>query len=309
MGPWDEETQRREPDPLPPPFNETLPTVADDALLVNRLRMPLSCMVDARQVSCVRAEVSALWAPLWDAYRRGLAHWWEEGYDRHETNHEPIARRMIEIALDRDRELVKAFIQTLASSSNALHQLFEGFATVCTYDDKSRSLMREFWPWALAVALDTVGERTNLRVGHHSFDYMVAALMPTPRPHSWDPDIDGTFANARKHWIQPADLGDLGSRWLSLARWEPKAIDAVIKFGKSAPRAWQTSVELDWIEILAGDRYDLIANRLYYLEEWFGDLRSSGLILGEVKTKYHRIVDGLAAAGDRAAVRLQLLDE
>ncbi len=309
LGPWDQETQRREPDPLPPPFNETLPTVADDALLVNRLRMPLSCMVDARQVSCVRDEVGALWAPLWDAYRRGLAHWWEEGYDHHETNHEPIARRMIKIALDRDRELVKAFIQTLASSAKALHQLFDGFATVFTYDDETRSLIREFWPWALAVALDAVDERTNLRIGHHSFDYMVAALMPTPSPHSWDPDIDGTFANARKHWIQPADLGDLGSRWLSLARWEPKAIDAVIKFGKSAPRAWQTSVELDWIEILAGDRYDLIANRLYYLEEWFGDLRSSGLILGEVKPKYHRIVDGLAAAGDRAAVRLQLLDE
>lgn len=309
LGPWDQEAQRREPDPLPPPFNETLPTVADDALLLNRLRMPLSCMVDARQVSCVRDEVGALWAPLWDAYRRGLAHCWEEGYDHHETNHEPIARRMIEIALDRDRELVKAFIQTLASSSKALHQLFDGFATVFTYNDEIRSLMSEFWPWALAAALDAVGERTDIGVGHRSFDYMVAALIPTPSPHSWDPDIDGTFANARRDWIQPADLGDLGNRWLSLAQWEPKAIDAVIKFGKSAPRAWQTSVELDWIETLAGDRYDLIANRLYYLEEWFGDLRSSGLILGEVKTKYHRIVDGLAAAGDRAAVRLQLLDE
>lgn len=309
LGPWNQETQCHEPHPLLPPFNETLPTVADDALLVNRLRMPLSCMVDARQVSCVRDAVGTLWAPLWDAYRRGLAHWWEEGYDHHETKHEPIARRMISITLDGDRELVKAFIETLASSSKALHQLFDGFATVFTYDDETRSLMREFWPWALESALDAVGERTNLRAGHHWFDYMVAALMPTPRPHSWDPDIDGTFANCRKHWIQPADLGDLGSRWLSLARWEPKAIDAVIKFGKSAPRAWQTSVELDWIETLAGGRYNLIANRLYYLEEWFGDLRSSGLVLGEVETKYHRIVDGLAAAGDRAAVRLQQLDE
>ncbi|WP_133251014.1 hypothetical protein [Mycobacterium montefiorense] len=309
LGPWNQETQRREPDPLLPPFHERLPTVAHDALLVNRLRMPLSCVVDARQVPCVRDAVGALWAPLWDAYRRGLAHWWEEGYDHHETKHEPIARRMISITLDGDRELVKAFIETLATSSKALHQLFDGFATVFTYDDQTRSLMREFWPWALEAALDAVGEGTSLKAGHHWFDYMVAALMPTPRPHPWDPDIDGTFANSRKHWIQPADLGDLGRRWLSLARWEPKAIDAVIKFGKSAPTAWQNSVELDWIETLAGGRYDLIANRLYYLEEWFSELRGSGLILGEVKTKYHRIVDGLAAAGDRAAVRLQQLDE
>lgn len=309
LGPWNEESQRREPEPLPPTFNETLPTVDDDALLVNRLRMPLSCIVDARQVPCIRDEVGALWAPVWDAYRRGLAHWWEEGYDHHGTKHEPIAKRMIEIALDDGQGLVKEFIETLASSPKALHQLFDGFATVFTYDDDVRSLLREFWPWALETALDAVGEGRDLRIKHRSFDYMVAALLPTPNPHSWDPDIDGTFAKSRKQWIQPTDLGDLGSRWLSLARWEPKAIDAVIKFGKSAPRPWQTSVELDWIETLAGGRYDLIANRLYYLEEWFGDLRSSGLILGEVKTKYHRIIDGLAAAGDRAAVRLQLLDE
>jgi hypothetical protein len=211
--------------------------------------------------------------------------------------------------LDGERELIKAFIETLAASSKALHLLFDGFATVFTYDDQTRSSMREFWPWALETALDAVGDGTNLRVEHHWFDYMVAALIPTPSPHSWDPDIDGTFACSRKNWIQPEDLGELAVRWLYLAKCEPKAVDAVIKFGKSAPRAWQTSVALDWIETIVGGRYDLIANRLYYLEEWLSELRSAGLILDEVKTKYHRIIDGLAAAGDRAAVRLQQLDE
>ena len=45
------------------------------------------------------------------------------------------------------------------------------------------------------------------------------------------------------------------------------------------------------------------------VEEWFTDLRNANLIEGEVRTRYHRIIDGLAAAGDRAAVRLQQLDE
>jgi hypothetical protein len=310
LGPWNQETQRREPDPLPPPFGEILPTVADDALLVNRLRMPLSCMVDARRVPCLRDGVDSLWSPLWDCYRRGVARWWAEGYDHHaQTKHEPIARRMIEIALEGDRELVKAFIETLAGNSNALHMLFDGFATVFTYDDQSRQSIREFWPWALETALDAVGDGSNLRSEHHWFDYMVAALVPTPSPHSWDPDIDGTFTRARKNWMQPEDLMGLAERWLQLARCEPKAVDAVIKFGRSAPRGWQTSVALDWIETIIDDRYDLIANRLYYLEEWLGELRNAGLILDEVKNKYHRIVDGLAAAGDRAAVRLQQLDE
>lgn len=310
LGPWNQETQRRGPDPLLPPFSETLPAVADDALLINRLRMPLSCMVDARQVPCLRDEVGNLWAPLWNAYRRGIAHWWEEGYDHHaQTAHEPIAQRMIEIALAGDRDVVKAFIEALAVSSKALHLLFDGFATVFTYDDETRQSIRDFWPWALETVLNAIGDGTNLRAEHHWFDYAVAALIPTPSPHSWDSDIDRTFAHSRKNWIQPEDIAELADRWLCLAKWEPKAVDAVIKFGKSAPRTWQTSVALDWIETIIGGRHDLIANRLYYLEEWLSELRSAGLLLGAVKTKYHRIIDGLAAAGDRAAVRLQQLDE
>jgi hypothetical protein len=68
-------------------------------------------------------------------------------------------------------------------------------------------------------------------------------------------------------------------------------------------------VALAWIETIIDGRYDLIANRLYYLEEWLGDLRNAGPIVAEVKYHYHRIIDGLAAAGDRAAIRLQQPDE
>ena len=75
------------------------------------------------------------------------------------------------------------------------------------------------------------------------------------------------------------------------------------------PEGWQTTVAFAWIETIIDGRYDLIANRLYYLEEWLSELRNAGLIEGDVKNQYHRIIDGLAAAGDRAAVRLQQLDE
>lgn len=166
-----------------------------------------------------------------------------------------------------------------------------------------------FWPWAMGAALDAIGDGSHLRSEHHWFDYMTAALIPTPNPRSWDPDIDGTVTRCREDWIQPGDIGELADRWLRLARWEAKAVDAVIAFGRSAPRTWQTSVALTWIETIIDNRFDQIANRLYYLEEWVSELRNAGLIVGEVTNRYHRIVDGLAAAGDRAAVRLQKLDE
>ena len=310
LGPWSQETQQREPNPLPTPFHESLPDVADDQLMVNRLRMPLACMVDARRVPCLQDAVSDLWAPLWDAHRRGLAHWWKEGYDHHaHITHEPIAQRMIKIALDGDRDPVRAHIEAFATDSNALHMLFDGFGTVFTYDEELRRSMVDFWPWALEVALDAVGDGTELRSQHHWFDYMTEALLPTPKARSSDPDIDGTLARCREDWLQPDALGKLADRWLRLARWEPKAVDGVIMFARSAPLRWQTTTALAWIESIVDGRYDLTANRLWLLEEWLMELRNSGVIVGGIKSRYHRIVDGLAAAGDRAAVRLQQLDE
>ncbi|MEU7890840.1 hypothetical protein AB0B54_35520 [Microbispora bryophytorum] len=311
LGPWSQETQQREPDPLPAPFHESLTAVADDQLMVNRLRMPLACMVDARRVPCLQSTVGDLWGPLWNAHRRGLAYWWKEGYDHHaHITHEPIAQRMIKIALDGDRDPVRAHIEYFAADSNALHMLFEGFGTVFTYDEELRRSMVDFWPWALEVALDAVGDGTELRSQHHRwYDYMTAALLPTPNARMSDPDIDSTLARCREDWLQPDALGQLADRWLRLARWEPKAVDAVIMFAKSAPPQWQTTTALTWIESIVDGRYDLFANHLWFLEEWLAELRNSGAVVGDIKSRYHRIVDGMAAAGDRAAVRLQQLDE
>jgi hypothetical protein len=310
LGPWSSDAQRRVPDPLPAPFQESLPTVADDALMVDRLRMPFMCMVDARNVACLHGPVSTLWSPLWDAHRRGLAHWWTEGYD-HQAHvaHEPIGRRMVAVALGGDRDVIQAHIEHFASESRALHQLFEGFATAFTYDDDLRADIADFWPWALGVALDAIGDGSALHSQHHWVDYMIAALLPTPSPRSSDPDIDGTLRRCRENWLQPEALDGLADGWLRLARWEPKAVDAVIKFARSAPQSWQSTTALNWIESIVDGRFDLIANHLWYLEEWIGDLRKTSAIDADARNQYHRIVDGLASAGDRAAIRLQQLDE
>ncbi|WP_280424408.1 hypothetical protein [Nocardia carnea] len=310
LGPWNQETQRRKPDSLPMPFHESLLAVPHGDLMVNRLRMPLACMVDARQATCLEGAVNELWAPLWDAHRRGLAHWWKEGYDHQEhITHEPIAQRMIQIALDGDRGTVEAHIATFAANSQSLHMLFDGFKTVFTYNRQLRQSIADFWPWALESALDNINNRTEVPSQDNWFDYMTAALLPTPHARSWDPDIDGTLSQCRESWLEPSALGTLGDRWLRLARWEPKAVDAVIKFAKCAPLQWQTTTALAWIESIIDGRYDRIANHLWLLEEWLTELRGRGTVVGNTKSLYHRIVDGLAAAGDRAAVRIQQLDE
>jgi len=72
----------------------------------------------------------------------------------------------------------------------------------------------------------------------------------------------------REGWLQPDALGKLADRWLRLARWEPKAVDAVIKFAKCAPREWQARIALTWIDTILDERYDLIANHLWFLDKW-----------------------------------------
>lgn len=310
LGPWNRDGQRREPDPLPPPFHESLAGVADDVLLVNRLRMPLACMIDARNVPCLRSEVAELWAPLWDAHRRGLAHWWKEGYDHHaHITHAPLARRMIEVTLDGNRDIIGSYVEAFATDSNALYLLFDGFATAFTYDDDLRTQIADFWPWVLKISLDAIGDLTALRSQRHWFDYMVAALLPTPNPRSADPDIDGTLASCRAGWIQPAALGELLDRWMQIARGQAKAVDALVAFAKGTTLEWQATAALAGIETIIDGHFELFANKLWLLEEWLTDLRSAGMIAGQTKSRYHRILDGLAGARDRGAVRLQKLDE
>jgi len=216
---------------------------------------------------------------------------------------------MIEITLEDNFDPVKNHIVACAVDSNALHLLFNGFATVFTYDETLRQSIDVFWPLALEVALDAVGDGAELRKEHYWFDFMVAALLPTPNAKPGDQDIDGTFACCREHWIQPEAIIELAERWLHLARWEPKAVDAVVQFSRSAPTQWQASVAFEWIERIIDDRFDLYANKLSFLEEWLTYLKDSGIIVEKAKNHYHRIVDGLAAAGDRGAVRLQQFDE
>ena len=309
LGPFDFDSQRRVPGDLGQPYHVTLLNVKDDDLLLNRLRMPVSCMVDARDVACVSEQVRELWTPLWKAHERSLKHWWTEDYDHQShINQAPISRRLVELALSGDWEPLTSHIQSFATVAKPLHQLMESLAEVFTYDESIRNELFDFWPIAMGVALDTVGDGGALREDYW-YGYVPASLMPVPRPHSYDPDIDGVLRKCRENWVQPEVLEGLIDRWLPLARWEPKSVDVVTRFARSAPAGWQASTGLEWIEVIMDGRFELFANHLWTFEEWASELRADGAFEGENLSRYHRIVDGLAAAGDHAAVRMQQLDE
>ncbi|MFJ6536796.1 hypothetical protein ACIQH5_11230 [Paenarthrobacter sp. NPDC091711] len=303
--------QRKTIRPLRPPFHKSLPKVDSDRLLVNHLRMPIACMVDASAAACLKKEIRQLWDPLWNAGIRGVHHSWSQGFDHLEImRHEPITRRLIDLAIDGETSPLETHVRAFAGDASALHLLLESLTQVLTYGDRQRKSLGVLWPWVMRVALDAVGDGAALRAQRPWGGYAISAILPVPNPRSSDPDIDATLETCRRNWIQPDVIAEVDERWLRLAEGQPTAVDAIVKFSRSAAREWQASIALTWIEVVIGTRFEVFANRLYYLENWLTELRNLGAFTnGDAQSRYHRIVDGLAAAGDHGMANLQQLDE
>lgn len=311
LGPWDYETQRRQPLPLEVPFEQSLLAAAGDELLVNRLRMPVVSNHAARSAQCMAGRAEALAAPLWDAHVRGLDHAWRENYDHlGERHHELVARLLIQLAAVGDSEALNAHLRMFASNAHALHSFLHSFVTVFSYDDQLRPLLAEFWPPVMATVLDQIDAGARLIDDSTSWhDYAIAAILPVPQIKSEDFDPDATLNNCRSSWAPPEALQGEVERWLEIGQGEPKCAEAVAQFAKTAPTDWQATTGLAWLETLLSGEFTRCANRTWFVTNWLGELRASGAVSGDAVARYRRIVDGLAAAGDSAAAELQKLEE
>jgi hypothetical protein len=311
LGPWNYEAQRRRAALIEPPYHRTLPPVPAKDLLVNRLRMPVVCLTGASNTECLVDAIQQLSRPLWDAHRRGLDHWWRQGYDHlDQRHHEPVARLFIEAAIRGDRLILDEHLRTFASNSHAMQMFMDSLAKVFTYDDALRPSLAAVWVPSLTTVLDAVDSGADLRGDRHTwFDWAIAALLPTPQLETSDLDPDATLNRCRDSWADPDEFAGLFDRWAALAKGEPRAAEAVAQLARSAPVSWQASTGLDWLEAVIDGRHDLFSNQVWHVTQWLGELRRSGTITGPALTKFHRIVDGLAAGGDGDAVALQQLDE
>jgi hypothetical protein len=79
--------------------------------------------------------------------------------------------------------------------------------------------------------------------------------------------------------------------------------------GKLGSPCWQATIGLAWIEDLVGGAYSAVAGRCWFLPDWLEAVRTSGQLGREGEARWRRVVDGLAAEGDRRAVRLQKVEE
>jgi hypothetical protein len=205
-------------------------------------------------------------------------------------------------------------LKTFAANADALQQLLGDFATMFTYDSELRHALPTTWPLVLQTTLDAINAGADLHGDGHWGEYALAALLPTPQPRIGDPNPDNILNAARLDWLPPEALNGVIDRWITITTGEPKAADAVAQFARTTSTAWQTTTGLAWLDRIISNRYEWFANRCWFVTNWLSELRESTTLDRhtldrQTLTHWRRIVDGLAAAGDRRAVDLQRIDE
>ncbi|MFD7232161.1 trypsin-like peptidase domain-containing protein [Streptomyces sp. NPDC059881] len=311
-GPWDQELQRRTIEPLNGPPAEALRAVETDRLLVNRLAGPLMAAADAaRSGCCIASRARHLLDTLWDAHRRGAAHWATEGYSGATLRkcHRRVARILLSTAGEGNSSPLTKHLQAFATNAPALAQLLSDLSLLCTYDADLRHTLPKVWPTVMQTVLDAIDAGADPRRDPYQGRYAIAGLIPHPQPDSGDENPSASLDMAGSDWIEPEILSPLIARWMHIACTTPEAVDALLGLIETASASWQATTGLQWINELIGDGHAAIASRCWKLPGWLERLRTSSDLRPSDRVLLQRIVDGLATHGDSRAVRLQRLDE
>lgn len=305
LGDWDRRRQRRGVAALTGPLLNDLPLVEADRLLVDRLTGPMmACAHAASSESCVRDHATHLLDVVLAAHRRGAIHWFAQGYGAdNDEDHRRVAGILLSAAAHGDSDPLTKHLQAYAAAPHAMMQLLYDFSEVCTYRSDLRRTLPTTWPVIMRTVLDTI-ETT-----HADWGAVLAYLIPSPTLGVADTDPDTVLATARGDWIDPKTLDPLIERWIPLARGQSDAVDTMVGLARTAPVAWQTTTGLHWIDRLINSDYGAIASRSWQLPGWLADLRSGDHLTPAGAAILHRLLDGLAAAGDRRAAMLQLAAE
>ena len=311
LGDWSQTAQRRLIAPIQDPFGEALDGIPTDRLLLNRLTGPLiAAAAAASSTSCVADAARTMLGALLPAHRRATLHWAAEGYSHPGNQHGPAAARALaELAACGDTEPVIEHARALTSNMGALASFLHDLATEFTYSQSLRSTLAGTWRPMMAAALAELERDPGLLDDYQWSGVALGSLLPGPDLRIEDTSPDATLQRARETWPEPEVFADLVGRWLPVARTQPSAIDGLVRLARCGPPPWQATIGLTWAENLITGRYSAIAHRSYLLPGWLDEIRPAVHHDPEATTRWRRIIDGLASAGDSRAAELQRAEE
>jgi hypothetical protein len=306
LGPWTQ-SRRRAVAPIDGSLVEQLPQIDIDRLLVDRFTAPIvACFAATRHDTCVTARAAELLDVLLATHRRGAIHWSNQGYapDNNE-DHLRVVGVLVRAAADGDRAPLLAHLETYTGSEPALRQLLRDSSQNYTRDADLRATLPDTWPVIMRTVLDHVDAADRPQI---TYSKALAELIPVPIQPVMDTTGE-TLVAATTAWIDPEALRTDILRWLPLVRANADALDALIVLARTATTKWQATTGLDWVDQLVNDNYRAVATRSWFLARWLGDLQSGDCLTTPTTDVVHRLLDGIAAAGDQRAVAIQRIRE
>lgn len=157
----------------------------------------------------------------------------------------------------------------------------------------------------MSAVLDELDGGRDLRSAGYFGSRALADLIPHPTPKASDPDIDGRIRSAAAGWPNAEELAAEMARWIPRAAGSAECADALVSMLRNESLAVQASTGMAWVAALMEGNFERIAGRSWLVVEWLEEVSKSGSLDAEGSKSFRHIIDGLAAAGDARALRLQ----
>lgn len=303
MGTWDENIGERSVAPLGSAVESELGGLDVKDMLLDRLVAGVvgaaSCAISG---CCAAEDAIHLRDALLLAHQRARARYAEKNFHIDHEADRAIARVLLECGTPKH---LLAYVDSFTSQPLALTALLRDLAVVATANVKHREELRSVWPALMACVLDAIANGRDFRQDEHGGLRALARLIPSPTPTENEQHVALIIERAAEGWPTLDDLGTLIERWLPLAIGSPECVDGLLGLLTIAPVEEQVARGLPWISALLGCHFQAIANRSWLLHDWLNHIRASGLLDANSTSSYQRLVDGLVAAGDSRAVRIQ----
>ena len=301
MSNFDPKTERRTIELLDAAVENALRESAPQDLLLDRLVAPIVASTECASSKCCACDgARTLRNALLNAHQRVCVHYAEENYQASDDDNRLVAGSLLEA----EQETLLLHVERCLGSARALDSLLRDLAAVATADTARRRLFRTVWPAVMNAVLNAVAQGGTVREDHYFGARAFAAVVPRPFPTGREADVESVIRSAAEGWPTAGELAELIERWLPLAAGTSDGADALVGFLDTCTPAEQVA-RLPWVSRLVSADFANVANRSYLLPGWLEQLRASGLLDTSAVAEYQRLVDGLAAAGDSRALRLQ----
>ena len=294
VGPWNQESQERDPVRLDLPISTALDAIPGDDIYARRLNPALRAAgAAAASDACCAEEARAVLRALISAHQRGMLAS-ERGGQHSASDSLVAARSALSQAVIGDDETTLEYVRRYLTNAKLLAEGLDALGAAAEEHQDLGQQARRLWPEIMDIVLDAADASASIFTEHTWGKYARASLIPNPP--------------AGRNYLTGELNGDPGP-WRDLLAWAPQvdrwahahgrpqsmSLDHLVVALRELDVPLQIEYGLAWVETVASSAGPECAST-YLLPEWLRE-RRAGLAAADLE-RWQRIVDFLLVAGD-----------